>query len=748
MPNFSDYTTAISLLEDAQEADQDNREAAREAHDFVDKRDGQWEQHVSSALKDQPQYTYDKANPIVDQIAGRVKQKDFGIKIKPAGGEATEDDAKLRNGMIRNIHNISNADDVYDDAITSVVTGGYDGWEIVQAFVDDSSFDQDLLIQDVPNFIDSVWFDTNSLKRDRSDSDWGFKLVSFSKIAYDEKWPKGSGQSVSEDRTTETYVNKVENVIVGSFYYVRKVTRDILRMSDGRVFDEEDESYIKVKDELAATGITVKDRRSREKRTFFIRQFDGGGWLNEEEKTVFSLIPLIPEYGKFKVTDSKIIWRGAVEKIMDPCRVINYAESRKVGEGALTPKDKMLMTREQAEGNQKSLSTMNTNNDPVLFYNHVEGQPIPFKIGSSQINPGLSEISQSANQAIKESVGLFDANMGSNPGLQSGVAIDSLKESGDTGNIDWNNGHKIAICAGARVILDALPRVYDAKRIVRILGEDGASEMKTINDQSLVADNNTGEMVKLNDLSKGRYDVTCDVGKSFASRQEESVAAIVEMAQLDPSIVQLGSDILLNNSNAPGLDEIGVRRRRELFEANKIPESQWTDEERQEMQQAQQQAQDQPQQPDPLMVAAQAEMQKAQAETLNAQNKQNEIQGNQQISMADIQLRNKQIDLDTQKFLATKDDKFDLDAAKINQNQQALDLKADQQQFNAILQTQQLQSQQFNDMFANLKTLTDAMQTFVGPHLVEAGINQAVGITEAQEEQGLDTSIGEDVTQT
>jgi len=710
MPDFSDYKTAISLLEDAQAADQDNREAAREAHDFVDKRDGQWESRVSSALKDQPQYTYDKANPIVDQISGRVKQKDFGIKIKPAGGDATEDDAKLRNGMIRNIQNISNADDIYDAAVTSVVTGGYDGWEIVQSFVDDSSFDQDLLIQDVPNFIDSVWFDTNSMKRDRSDSDWGFKLISFSKIAYDEKWPEGSGMSVGQDRTNESYVNKVENVVVGQFYYARTEKRDILKMSDGRVFDEADDSYIKVQDELEAAGITVESRRSREKRTFYIRQFDGDGWLNEEEKTVFSLMPLIPEYGKFKVTDSKIIWRGAVEKIIDPCRVINYAESRKIAEGALTPRDKMMMTREQAEGNETQLSTMNTNNDPVLLYNHVDGQPVPYKIGTSQINPGLSEISQSANQAIKESVGLFDANMGNNPGLQSGVAIDSLKESGDTGNIDWHNGHKIAICAGAKVILDALPRVYDAKRTVRILGEDGVSEMKDINDQSLVLDNTSGEMVKINDLSKGRYDVTCDVGKSFASRQEESVAAIVEMAQIDPSIVQLGSDILLNNSNAPGLDEIGVRRRRELFEANKIPQEQWTEDEQAEIQQMKQMQEGQPPQPDPLMIAAQAEMQKAQAEQMNAQNKQVEIQGNQQVSMAQIELENKKIELDTQKFIRAGEDKFNVEAAKIDQGQQKIDLQADAQQFEQMRAIIQGQQQQINDAVENIAKLGDMDQ--------------------------------------
>ena len=79
---------------------------------------------------------------------------------------------------------------------------------------------------------------------------------------------------------------------------------------------------------------------------------------------------------------------------------------------------------------------------------------------------------------------------------------------------------------------------------------------------------------------------------------------------------------------------------------------------------------------------------------------------------------------------------------------QKLDLQADSQTFDQREAIIQQQSKEMNDMFNNLKTLTDAMQTIAGPHLLEATVNQAVGITEAQEEQGQDTSIGEDIAGT
>ena len=107
------------------------------------------------------------------------------------------------------------------------------------------------------------------------------------------------------------------------------------------------------------------------------------------------------------------------------------------------------------------------------------------------------------------------------------------------------------------------------------------------------------------------------------------------------------------------------------------------------------------------MIAAQAEVQKAQADTMAAQNKQVEIQGNQQIAMAQIQLKDKELELDTQKFLRTGEEKFNVEAAKIDQGQQQIDLKAQQQQLDAMFKQQQQQQQELNDAFANFKMLRE-----------------------------------------
>ena len=65
------------------------------------------------------------------------------------------------------------------------------------------------------------------------------------------------------------------------------------------------------------------------------------GWQDDKpKKTVFKdWLPIVPVLANFDVIDGKVIYYGAVEKLMDPQRVFNYTKSREVEEGALAPRE-------------------------------------------------------------------------------------------------------------------------------------------------------------------------------------------------------------------------------------------------------------------------------------------------------------------------------------------------------------------------------------------------------------------------
>ncbi|PHR99258.1 MAG: hypothetical protein COA78_25275 [Blastopirellula sp.] len=619
MADFTNHNDVMKMFAASQDADTDNRQKSRECDLFTSKRDGQWEESWWNKSDGKPRYTIDMTSPIVDQIAGEIEQADFGIVVDPAGGGADKKTAETMNGLVRNIQNISNAKDTFNAAGRRVVNSGFDCWRIVQKFVDSDSFEQDLMIEPIPNAIDRVWFDDGSEKRDRSDSKWAVVMQAFTPADYKAKWPDGSEESLGDDKCFNAYFNKPDLIMVGELYYIKKVERELVLMDNGVVYEDNDE-FKTVKKELKALNVKEVKRRKRGKNVVYIRRFDSKGWLESENETVFQHIPVIPAYGNFKIIENKIIYFGVVEKLLDVQRVLNYSLSREIEEGALAPRAKYWMTEKQVGDNDATLETMNTNSHPVQIYNHDPEAPgPPMQQGGAQINPGLRSMSEAMRQAIGQTANQFAASMGDNPNAQSGVALRQLQNKGDIGTIKYFKALEIAINHTCRILINSIPKVYPKDRQVRILAEDGTSEMVTLGEE--VLDNETGQTVTLNDLSSGKYDSVCSAGASFQNKQQETVASMIEVAQVDPSIIQLGGDILLNNISAPGMSLMADRKRAQLFQQGLIPPDQWTEEEEAQMQQQAQQ----PQQPDAMMVAAQAEQAKADAEQGKVQIEQGKL---------------------------------------------------------------------------------------------------------------------------
>jgi len=719
MTDFTNHKDVTTILTESQDSDSDNRDAARKAQLFLHKKDGQWEPSVVSSNSGRPKYTFDLTSPVVDQVSGEMEQADFDITIKPAGGDTTKDDAMLLDGLVRNIENISSAKEIFNEAGRNMVTCGISGWQIKQEYVDDDSFDQDLVIKRIANFVDSVWFGPYK-EPDGSDAKWCVVLEAIDRRTYDDKYPKGKGQSVSEARLSESYCKKGDQIIIGNIYYIEERMRTLLLMSDGQVLEEE--KALPVLDELAQAGITVKQTRKRAKNIVKSRLFDGGGWLNEDQETVFNQIPVIPTIGNFNIMENKVIYSGVVEKLMDAQRVFNYAKSREIEEGALAPRAKYWMTAEQAEGHEEELGTLNTNAHPVQFYNSDSRAPVPQQQGGAVINQGLKVVSDDMRQIVSQSAGLFAANMGDNPNAQSGIAIRQLQQKGDTGTIKYFKAQERAISRTARILVDAIPVVYSSERQARILKEDGTFSLKTLNQP--VFDQQTQRLITVNDMSKGKYDVACSSGPSFQNRQQETVAAITEIAAIDPSVVEIGSDILLSSIPTPGMNLLAERKRQQLLQSGAIPQDQLTEEEQQQIALAQQQAEQNPQQ-DPNMLIAQAEMQKAEAD-INAVNVKAQIAKSQE-QRANFEAENK---AENDKI------KLQLEQAKIDQGQQQVDLKQmmalfsqQMEQNTALLEEQKLIAE-------TLKTTREAMgvDAITGPDSTSAYIKQATQLDSVSDE--------------
>lgn len=687
---YEDHTTVIRCLESAQEPDQDNRNKVREAKLFLNKRNGQWEEGWWNTSDGKPRYTFDKTSPIVEQICVHLEKQDFAINVHPADGETAEDDADLIAGIVRSIENNSQAKQlIYSPVGRGVTVGGIDGWEVVQRYEDGDSFDQDLAFEKVYNWEDRVWFDPQSERQDKADSEFAFKMTAFTKKAFKDKFPKRQTNGSIESpglRSSNSYFYQKNLIIVGTIYYVKEEMRELAKMSDGSVYEVTDE-FIGQLDQMQQAGITIEMTRKRPRRVVYTRMFDGNGWLGKPQKTVFSYIPLIPAYGNYKIIENKEIYWGAVEKMLDPQRVYNYAMSRHVEEVALAPRKKLWLTEKMVEGYGSSIQTLNTNTHPVQFFQPDDRMPgfLPAETGGPQVNEGILALAGEMSNNLSHTSGMFAANMGDNPNLQSGVAIEALQDRGDDGNTIYLTAMEIAIAHAFRVTVDAIPRVYTKQRQLRILNEDMTNEVVTVNQVEL--DPQTFEQKVLRDLTKGKFSVTCRAGPSYINRQEKTARALLDIAQVKPEAIDMAADIFFKSLPFPGADQVSERFRRQLFLSGMIPFEQLTDKERQELEMMQQQQSEQGGQPDPNMLIAQAEM-------MNAENDRMELQIKAQDSQAQAQ--------SAQAKLQETYMRLSLDGRKQGFSEQ-------QFQFQQMIEAQREQRAETQALYQNMKTLAETL---------------------------------------
>lgn len=618
---FQDW---MQELKNWQESDVDQRENARECDRFLLEKDGQWEDDIARTLDSQkrPRYTFDKCTPVLESMMADVEDMDFGSNVKPAGSGANKDLALTLEGMIRSIENESRADSIYRNACRRLMRRGFDAWMVRAKYADEWSFEQDLYVVPIPNAINRVWSSNACKKADSSDSDAMYVLSAISKAEYEERWPNRQPVSVDdydEDRNYDNYQPDV--VVIAERFYKSKKIVEVAQLSDGSVVKLDDE-FNRVKDELAARGKTVVNTKKVNDYKWYYSIFDGDGIIEKDIETPFKSNPIITVYGNYEHigSNSKITYSGFILKEIDAQRVHNYAKSREIEEGALAPRSKWWMTKGQAKGNEDQIARMNISPDPVQFYTAVDGVPPPFYQQVAQANPHLNLLGNQMAADIKEQAGVFSAMQGDFAGRMSEDTVRMQIDRGTASTRKWVNALIDGIRRTCEVLVETIPVVYDTKRQFTILNEDGTESDIVLNDE--IYDQQTNQMVKVNDLNQGKYKVVCDAGPAFSNRLEAGLDALLKYAQIDPSVVQQGGDVMLKAIDAPLVDKIAERKRAQMVSAGMIPVDQMTEEEKQQLALQSQQAQA----PDPAMIIAQAEMQKAQADLLAQQNKATELQ--------------------------------------------------------------------------------------------------------------------------
>ena len=549
-------------LQDAHAYESDFRTKFVEDLRFTYEDEGQWEDLAKNSRVGRPCYTFNRTEGAIDQVVGDQRQARPGIIVR-AGEGGDKKLAEVQGGLIRNIENNSDSETVYDHAFTYAVAGGYGAWRVVNEYNSDDAFEQDLFIREVADPL-TVYFDPRATDICKRDGRRCLLTTMISEKEFEDTYPGKMPTDFITDQPEGPYWYHDKEVRVAEYYRKIIKPKTLLQFSDGTVSFEDDVSNIL--DELAVAQVTVT--KSREVKANVIEWYKlfGDGILEGPIEYPWKYIPVVPVYGKRINIEGEYKIKGLTRNAKDPQRSYNYIRSVITEKALLAPKFNYILTPEEIKGYKEWWDNAHSSASPYILYNPdpATGNQRPTPAAPSPVPIELVTIAQMDADDIKAATGFFDASLGNRSNETSGVAIRERKQEGDVGSFVYMDNLSKAIKYTGEILVDMIPKIYDTERTIRTLGVDGVEDYVVLN--QTIEDRQTGQKTIKNDLSQGKYDVAVSVGPSYTTQRQETAATLTAIGQQFPEIYTIGADIIVNNLDIPGSEEIEKRFRRLLIQ--------------------------------------------------------------------------------------------------------------------------------------------------------------------------------------
>lgn len=515
-----------------------------------------------------PCLTINKIPQHVNQVTNDIRQNRPSMKVIPVDDKADPELAEMLNGLLRHIGNVSDADIAFDTAIDNAVTSGVGYIRVLTDYVRDDSFEQEILIRRIRNPF-TVYMDPDITMPDGSDAQFCFITELIPKKEYEAEYGEGDEQcdwDMLGKGDSQGHWYQEGQIRVAEWFRVEYEKRTLSMWGNGaKTWDDEDPAKYGV----AAPEQPLKTRQVQRRKIMW-RKICGHRILDEQEWPGM-YIPVARVVGNEFDIEGKLHVSGLVRNAKDAQRMYNYWASQEVEMLALAPKAPFVGASGQFEGFEDRWATANQINYAYLEYNPVVDtdngpmqMPPPQRVQPPMPPAGFIQAKMGASDDIKSTTGQYDASLGAQGNETSGVAIMRRDHQSDVSTFHFVDNLSRAIRFVGRICVDLIPKIYDTKRIARILGEDGEPDQVVIdpsqpNAVTQVVDQEGQEIAKLYNPSIGQYDVVVTVGPSYTTKRQEAAEAMSQMTQANPQLWQVIGDLLVRNMDWPGADEMSKR---------------------------------------------------------------------------------------------------------------------------------------------------------------------------------------------
>ena len=537
----------------------EQRDLANEDMRFLSVPGGMWENFLSDDWDSRTKLEFDQTSDYVNRFLGEWDQNRVGVEYKPDDHKTSDEDAELLNGIYRADFREESGKMSTDNAVDEASTCGYGCFKLATKFVDEEDPENDMQRVEwrpIHNAYNMVIWDNASLRIDKRDARRCTVLEPFTPDSFKEIYKDASPISAYVPHTrsfNDFSIAKKNTIYIATRYEVvrRKTLFHIygnLTTNQTEVYSEDDHEL--VKDELRKSKFHKKIRER-----VMIQQLAENSASSGQDVPIFD-----PDQMPDNIA---ALWADRNNKPYMLAKSLVDADGNIVQHGPLG-----YLKPPQLDGSTAALLQI----VPQHIQNVTGGAP------QDTVDPDASGKAILALQKREN--------------LKTATVMDNIKNA-----IEWSGEVYQSIAA----------EIYNSKRIVRTLGNDGTEAQQQLFKE--MVDEKTGKIVRGNSLRGKKFRAFSDVGPAYETLREQMVEDVKGMMALfaksqDPALQKYSgilASVMMENISGPGMQQLKeVVRRDMLMQGIRKPE---TDEEKQLMAQIQEQ-QNQPSKQDQLLQAA------------------------------------------------------------------------------------------------------------------------------------------------
>ena len=594
----------------------------------------QWDSGVlkNRKINNRSALVYNKLPANIKFIVNNARSCTPEIKVHPIADGASKNTAKVLDGIIKSIQYKSNAKQAYVKALETAVIGGLGCFRVLVEDIDADNKPE--IVIKVVKDPTLLLIDPAAENSDLSDANFAFFTKWIPKDVFEEMYPECESAAINKE-AKEWY--KDDSVQVVEYW---------IKNDSGRF-----EYYLLSGEEV----------------------------LESNTKYPGKYLPFCFVGGSETFLDGERDFKGIVRDVIDQQKMLNYSKSETADFITRSSKQQWIVEADQIADYQEIWDNQNIESYNYLPYKAGSNGNVPKKNEPAVPPSGYMATSQEADNDIRSTIGIRDP-LQDIPSSQSGKAIQLQISQGNLGTFQYLDNLNSAIKYCGTIIVDLIPHFYNYPHIREIMGLDENITPTPI--MQMYEDN--GEMV-MHDLQKGNYLVTISTGASYESQRSETADKLMELVQKYPNMMQLAGDLIVQNLDFKGSEELADRLRASIppnilaasnnTNGDKNQALQLMGSQMQQMQAQMQQMMEQNNQLQQALQQAQAQINdKNQDRQIDMQKKQMELENQKALKLLDIQF---QMEMQNQKLQSDKEKEMVKSESSLQSDLTVTDRKAE-----------------------------------------------------------------------